>query len=250
MKRIGDIAVIAITVFGLPGIIQLASKDFYNKNATPIWLISGCLAAIPSFFALNLRITPVWNRTFRTIGYQILKTKVISIFLIAELAIILTLLIVEANSILESKYALLSVVTNLIALNLLILTGKISNTDKKQLVLHNVINGKIFLQLNHRLRYVPDPPTFDLLGLSWSDLIDINDGDLASYILDPPITSVKDMQLISYRGRVYGIVNDKLRHVPNEKTLQFILQFRDNKAIEGRTSIDGYEIDIPFASTC
>jgi len=231
----------------LPSIIQLADKDFYAQKTSLVWWVTFCLAIIPSITALKLSISPFWNRAFRTIGFYIFQTKHIVIFLIVQLLVVLVLLLVNGSSMFEIKSGLFSIGLNLIALNLLIAVGKISNSDKRQLILHTIEDGRIYLQSNNRLRYVPDPSTFDLLGLSWSDLIDIKKKDLASYHQDAPFPSIKDMQLISYRGRVYGIVNDSLRHVPNEGTLNFILINRVNKQIEERQDIHGYQIATPFA---
>ena len=55
------------------------------------------------------------------------------------------------------------------------------------------------------------------------------------------------MRLLSFRGRVYGLVNDKLKHIPDMQTLGFIRDQRTDQNIEVLTDIDGYEKDKPFA---
>ena len=38
MKKIGEIVLIFITVLGLPGIVELVSKNYYDIHKTPIWV--------------------------------------------------------------------------------------------------------------------------------------------------------------------------------------------------------------------
>jgi hypothetical protein len=115
-------------------------------------------------------------------------------------------------------------------------------------VLHEPTKGAMYLYSNNELRHIPDPPTFDLLGLSWASAIDITNKDLSSYKISTPITSLKEMKLYRYRGNVYGLVNEKLKHIPNVATLQYIFGQRSDRSIVELNSLIGYTIDKPFAN--
>jgi hypothetical protein len=248
MKKIGETILALISVLGLPGIIQLASKVTYDNDTKTIWILSFILWLLLSLTQLDIALNSSLNKFVRTARYYIFKTKNIIIFLLLQLIVIL-FLILENYKAVDIRLALISFGINIIGINLLILIGKIPNSDSKDLILHEAATGKMFLYSNNQLRHIPDPPTFDLLGLSWSEAIDISSRDLDSYKIKTPITSLRDMKLYDYRGRVYGLVNDKLKHVPDPSTLDFILKHRTNKDIEPISSIQGYKIDKPFEHT-
>jgi hypothetical protein len=235
-----------ITFFNLPGIIQLFSKTFYDKNTSAVWWIPIGLSVAAAITELPFKNTRI-RKAFRTIRFYVFRTINVTVFMTVQLILLLFLSVYNST---DSSYKLmiLAIVIDAIVINLLIISGKIPNNDSKRIILHIPANGKIYLQINNRLRYVPDPATFNLLGLSWSELIDIKAEDLDSYHKDAPITSIKDMRLIDYRGSVYGIVNDILKHVPNEGTLAYIQQHRTNKTIDKVDEIDAYTKDTPFAS--
>lgn len=248
IKRIVEIIILVITVFSVPSIIILAFNEFYLQNTFLIWRSTAGLAILLTILTLQPKLNPALNRTLRTIRFYVLQTRNIAIFLSIQLVVILTTIVLKTGPELDVKNALLSFGINILVLNLLVVVGRIPNTDKKQLLLHNLNDGKVYLQTGSKLRYIPDPPTFDLLGLNWSELIDINDKDLERYTIIAPVPSIGDIKLVNYRGRVYGIVNEKLKHVPNPATLQYILKFRVNKGVENRDNIRGFEIDTPFAN--
>jgi hypothetical protein len=156
MKKTSDILLAVITVFGLPAIVLLAFKDFYFKHTSLIWYSTLGLATLLSLAVLQLKLGPSWNKTVRTIRFYIFRTKNIAIFLTFQVAIVLSLLFVKEPSSLELKNAILYIGINLLAVNILIATGKISNSDRKQLALHCINDGRIYLQTNNRLRYVPE----------------------------------------------------------------------------------------------
>jgi hypothetical protein len=246
-KRITDIIIIDIAVFNIPGIVELAFKNAYSKNTFLVWILTIGLAILLSILNLLPNKDSSWSRTLRNIRFFIFKTRNIAILLILQLALILATALLNPLSELDIKSVMLSFGIDLLTLNLMVAVGKIPNADKEQLLLHNPNDGKVYLQTNAGLKYIPDPETFDLLGLNWYELIDITNEELRTYKMNAPVTSAKDMKLINYRGRIYGIVNDKLKHVPNVATLQYILNLRENKDIEGRDTIKGFEIEKPFA---
>jgi len=248
MKKIGEILLIIITVLGLPGIIELVSKNYYDIHKTPIWVGTLILGLFVSLTQLNLRGSSVLGKLFRTLRFYLFKTKTIAIVLMVQLLTVLTLLLLNYPNV-DIKIVFLSFGANLVGLNLLVVLGKISNADTSELVLHDTGSGKMYLYSKDQLKHVPDPATFDALGLNWSEVLDVTDKELSSYKIASPITSIKNMRLLNYRGRVYGLVNDKLKHIPDMQTLGFIRDQRtdQDQDIEVLTDINGYEKDKPFA---
>ena len=195
MKKIGEIILIVITVAGIPSIIQLAFPHIYDSHSNSIWIMTIVLCLLLSLIQINFNYSPSFNRFIRKFRFYIFKTKNIAAFFIFQIIVTLIVLIFKAPTV-NLKFILVSFGINLLGLNLLILIGKISNTDIKELVFHNPTNGAMYLYSNNELRHIPDPPTFDLLGLSWSDAIDITKKDLDSYKISAPITSLSDMKLL------------------------------------------------------
>jgi hypothetical protein len=246
LKKFGEIILAILAVLGLPSIIQIASTKIYNENTNLIWGVTAVLAVLIIFTQLDLRYNPKINRTIRTVRFHVFKTKTIALFLTLQILTSLIILLIKDNNF-DSRLMLISFGINLLALNLLVLSEKIINTDSKELIFHRQ-DGRMYLYSKNQLKYIPDPPTFNLLGLSWAEAIDLNEKDFSSYKTSSPITSIKDMQLLKYRGGVYGLVNDKLKHIPDPPTLQFILQHRANQEIREVITIDDYILDKPFAS--
>lgn len=250
MKKIGEIILILISVLQVPSIIRLASKSSYDNHTNLIWILSAILSIVLIILQINFSYSPKTNKFLRSVRFFLFKTKTISAILVIQLFILLLLLLINTDLI-NNRTVLVSLIINIISLNLLIFFEKLSNTDSKELILHDTSTGKMYLYSGNRVRHIPDPPTFDLLGFSWAEAIDIKNSELSSYQILPPITSLKDMRLFEYRGRVYGLVNDKLKHVPDPPTLNFIMSHRlINDIIKlTETDIEGYTFEKPFAHT-
>ena len=247
MKKIIAIILTFLAVFSIPGIIQLWSKNFYYTYDKNIWLITLILAIIISITQINFQSNSVLNKLIRRFRYSFFKTK--NIIGILFLQLLITIIITYLKGLeFNNEILIISLGINLLGLNLLIFTGKIESNDTKEILLHDINTGKIYLLKKNRLKHIPDPPTFNLLGYDWGSPIKVKSEELSIYKKEAPITSIKEMKLINHKGTIYGLVNDKLKHIPEEYTLNYILSQRENRNIASKENIDEYIIDKPFKS--
>ncbi|HVW14048.1 MAG TPA: hypothetical protein VHB54_09505 [Mucilaginibacter sp.] len=247
MKRVGELIALNISVLGLPGIINLVSSKFYLENASSIWLITGVLAFISSITQFQFSQSPKISILFRRLRFHLFKTKNIAGLLFSELLVVVGLLIFRAQMD-NFRVILISLTINLIGINLLIITEKLTNSDSTELIFHTPKDGCVYLYSKNRIRYVPDPETFNLLGLSWSNVVDLSEREFITYEKLPPITSAKEMKLFNYKNSIYGLVNDKLKHIPNEATLNYIQRIGNHSPITPLNDLNGFAIDKPFES--
>lgn len=131
----------------------------------------------------------------------------------------------------NSESVIMAVIVNLVGINLLLISGKVENSDAHTLLFKTPTSPNVYLYKNNTLRHIPDPETFNLLGLRWSDVVLISDKELNTYKMSTPITSILEMQLIRYKGIVYGVTNDKIRVIPGESSLKYILDSRIDRKI-------------------
>lgn len=247
MKKFIEVLLAFLTILTIPGIIQLGSKDFYETYNKYIWLITLILAITISITQINFQSNCVINKLLRRFRYSFFKTK--NIIGILFLQLLITLIITHLKGLeFNNEILTISLSINLLGLNLLIFTGKIKNNDSKEILLHDINSGKIYLLKKNRLKHIPDPPTFNLLGYDWASPIKVKSEELSIYKKEAPITSIKEMKLINHKSTIYGLVNDKLKHIPDMHTLNYILSQRENKNIESKENIDEYIIDTPFKS--
>ena len=238
MKRIGELFVFVLGILQLPTTIQFISKRFYGANEDAIWITTVLLVFIFAITQLNLKGSPRTRKIFRSIRFYIFKTPVIVSILLLQLVV--ALIYMWSAEVVDTANVLVAFGINLIGINTLIILGKIPNSDSKDLIFHTP-DGHMHLYSNNVVRFVPDPETFNLLGLSWGDPIDITHEELGSYPLSVPVTSIKEMQLFNYKNKIYGLVNEELKHIPNEKTLGFICSYNSN-SIKNLKSINEYKV--------
>ena len=251
MRKFSDLLVFIIALLTVPEIINNANSTIYQNNKSTIWvavIVIGIFLSIIQIF--DFKYSANIDRILRQIKFYLFKTVTIATVLIVQLAIVLFLLII--NHYTDLKLILLSFGLNLFGINLLIITGRIQNTDVKELVLNNPSkDGSLYLLSNNKLRFIPDPPTFNLLGLSWGEIIDVSQKEFDSYEKLPPITKLADMKLYQYKYRIYGLMNEKLKYIPNQNTLNFIYSLISDKTITQIDNFNEYKIDVkPFASLC
>ena len=80
-------------------------------------------------------------------------------------------------------------------------------------------DGKVYLIQQAHRRWVPDPETFNAIGLDWNAIQNIGDGDLSDIPLGFPLPSRKNGALVQGSGpEVYWMENGYRRHVPNTET--------------------------------
>lgn len=245
MKKIGEIILIFITVSGLPSIIQTWDSSFYSSHLQAIWKITILLTAIISLTQFEIQNPPLLNRLFRTLRHFIFKTKNIAILFCVQILVTFLLYIIKDGDI-SNKSLMFSIILNIVGINFLVFLGKLSSSDKDELLLHEPASGKIYLYKNNKLKHIPDPETFNCFGFKWTDVTNLKLGEVLKYKLDTPITSIKSMRILNNSGKVYGLVNEKLKHIPDPSTLNFILARRTNGGIETVNEISGYTIDRPF----
>ncbi|HEY2581209.1 MAG TPA: hypothetical protein VGI43_05365 [Mucilaginibacter sp.] len=247
MKRFGEIIALNVSILNLPGIVSLAFPGYFLRNTTLVWIIVIILAIAVSITQIEFPNSPKTAKLFRALGFHLFKARTIAILLLIQLLIALAFLIFQIQPD-KLSVILISLAINLIGINLLIISEKLSNSDLKVLLFRNPRTGCVYLYFNNKIRYIPDPPTFNLLGLSWSEITDLNDRQLDAYQMLTPITSVKEMKLYNYKNYIYGLVNDKLKHIPNEYTLNYIRQIGNNTQVEAIDNLHGRVIDKPFES--
>jgi hypothetical protein len=247
MKKLSGPFINFIAILGIPAIINLYSEAFFIMFSRKIWVLTISFALlifvwnlIENFSSFTLRNKILWK-----INRFISKTTTLtSIFL---LQLILSILItLSSKGEIDVIRIFLPIAINIIGLNLLILFGKLENSDPKEILLHVPSTGKVFYYTKNSVRHIPDPETFIVMGFSWSDLVDISEDELGSYKILPPITSIKEMNLIDYGGKVYGIVNEKLRYIPDFRTLEFIMKANPPRKFRYVKDIQGFEIDKAF----
>ncbi|MEG5028365.1 RICIN domain-containing protein, partial [Microcoleus sp. AT8-B1] len=79
--------------------------------------------------------------------------------------------------------------------------------------------GKVYLIQGNQRRWIPDPETFNAIGLNWGAIQNISDTDLNGIPLGNPLPSRKNGALVTGSdGKVYWMENGQRRHVPNPET--------------------------------
>jgi murein DD-endopeptidase MepM/ murein hydrolase activator NlpD len=83
--------------------------------------------------------------------------------------------------------------------------------------------GAVYLIQGNLRRHVPDPETFNAMGLKWSDVQGISDDHLNGIGLDVSLPSRKNGALIQGSGeKAYWMENGQRRHIPDPETFAFM----------------------------
>jgi hypothetical protein len=244
MKKLLKSVVVFVETMGIVGLIELFSKLFYEQNKTAIWALALLLSLLCASSQFDYDYSGL-NKISRKIRVIVFDTKTIAAFFCIQIIIVVGMIFFEYDKV-DLKIAFLSFGINLIGINLLILTGKLMSANDNDSLLRTP-DGKVFQRFKNTVRHIPDPPTFELLGYNPADIIDISQKQLASYKIISPITRLRDMKLVQTpNGKAFAIVNDKLKHIPDPLTLQFIYDHRTDQNIETRNDLDSFETDAPF----
>ena len=77
---------------------------------------------------------------------------------------------------------------------------------------------------------------------------EITKDELNTYEILRPITTIKKMQIIFHQNVLYGLVNDKLKYIPNEATLSYIRNAGNFSEFIAVNDLRGYKKEEPFIS--
>jgi len=91
----------------------------------------------------------------------------------------------------------------------------------------------VYLHQNGKIRGIPDPETFKLLGFSYYEVKYLNERDFSKYEMHPPLPSIHQTRLIQVKGKkdIWVVFENSVKLVPNNETLEFIRKF-NNSSIE------------------
>jgi hypothetical protein len=79
--------------------------------------------------------------------------------------------------------------------------------------------NKVYWMENGQRRHIPDPETFNLMGLNWDAIQQISDGDLNDIPQSGSLPSRKNGALVrGSENKVYWMENGQRRHIPNPET--------------------------------
>ena len=79
--------------------------------------------------------------------------------------------------------------------------------------------NKVYWMENGQRRHIPDPETFNAMGLNWDAIQQISDGDLNDIPQSGSLPSRKNGALVrGSENKVYWMENGQRRHIPNPET--------------------------------
>lgn len=127
----------------------------------------------------------------------------------------------------------------LVYLIAMLISGKLAFRDLKDLLIQPRDSPAIYVYRAGQIHHIPDPATLRLLGHSFDDVFTVDDAELRSYRIGPPVESVFEAKLVQATGdaAIWMIVDGIRRWVPDPQTLQFCLQ--NHQRPINRVSPDG-----------
>lgn len=243
-NTIVNIFLTIVTVLGIPGGILYVIYPQSKTHGTIVWtvivFVAITMALLQAPISTSTKI-PKWVRKFR---FYFSNTKTISTIFIWQLSILIIGRILFpfliSPSILSISYGI-----SIIAVFLLITSEKIPNNDAKK-ILYRIPGGKIYLLYKNKLKFIPDPITFNLLGFKWADPIDISIQTFNTYEIDIPFASAQEVAFKKKSNIIYAVDNGILRAIPDLHTLARIQEAGNNNQITDTNNIDGYTIGEPY----
>lgn len=121
----------------------------------------------------------------------------------------------------------------------LLLNGRFHINDRLGLLIRQIRTLEIYLYKDGALRHIPDPPTLQLLGYSFSDVNDISSDEFSKYIQKPALESISSGRLVRANNQyeVYIILDGEKRHVPDPLTLLAIQQYKSKEGQNNKVEI-------------
>jgi hypothetical protein len=114
-----------------------------------------------------------------------------------------------------------------------VLTNRLQIREPNALLIRREGTPEVYLYRNGLLRHLPDPPTLQLLGYSFSDVQVISISEFNNYKIGARFESVATARTVRAVGRpeVYIIIGEEKHHVPDTNTM-IVLQML-NKQVQG-----------------
>jgi hypothetical protein len=107
----------------------------------------------------------------------------------------------------------------------LVLYGRFQIRQPSAILLKKKGQPEIYVYSDGAIRHIPDIPTMNLLGYSWSDVAEISEAEFAEYEKRPAIESVTNAKLMQSEANpevTWIIFGDTRRPIPDQYTLDFI----------------------------
>lgn len=208
------------------------NKQYFLENLKLSAGIGISITLAPFIILVATKIRPSFAKWLRVFLFRTFRVKT---FCYVGLVVIILFNVSFILSRFGASFGTKHIIANVFAINLLfllfialVIAGRFQIRDPNGLLIKRASpqHHHIYLYEDGKLRHIPDPPTLVLLGYSFSDVQEVSEKEFRKYDVIRAIESVTTAQLIRDPSTtaVYVIHEGKKRHVPDQDTLNFILQ--------------------------